>query len=102
MFTMGLDIGSHSTKCVILDDGQLLTYRSIETGSDSVKTAHAAVDAAVHRRIEFWGEFRIELPDVKTDHLKIEDSGRRPVEHPQQDRSASERLRLPSPTSPAR
>jgi predicted CoA-substrate-specific enzyme activase len=73
MLTMGLDIGSRSTKCVILDDGQLLTYGSIETGSDSVKTAHAAVDAAVHRRIEFWGEFRMKLPKAKTDHLKIKD-----------------------------
>jgi predicted CoA-substrate-specific enzyme activase len=70
---MGLDIGSRSTKCVILDDGQLLTYGSIETGSDSVTTAHAAVDAAVHRRIEFWGEFRMKLPKAKTDHLKIKD-----------------------------
>jgi len=73
MLTMGLDIGSRSTKCVILDDGQMLTYGTIETGSDSVKTAYAAVDAAVHRRIELWGEYRIELPDVRTDHLKIED-----------------------------
>ncbi len=73
MLTMGLDIGSRSTKCVILDDGQLLTYGTIETGSDSVKTAYAAVDAAVQRRIELWGDYRIELPDVKTDHLRIED-----------------------------
>jgi predicted CoA-substrate-specific enzyme activase len=73
MLTMGLDIGSRSTKCVILDDGKLLTYGVIETGSDSVKTTYAAVDAAVHRRIELWGEYRLELPDVKTDHLTIED-----------------------------
>jgi activator of 2-hydroxyglutaryl-CoA dehydratase len=58
---------------VILDDGQMLTYGVIETGSDSVKTTYAAVDAAVHRRIELWGEYRLELPDVKTDHLTIED-----------------------------
>ena len=73
MLTMGLDLGSRSTKCVILDDGEMLTYGVIETGSDSVQTSHAAVDAAVHRRIELWGEYRIKLPDVKTDHLTIED-----------------------------
>jgi predicted CoA-substrate-specific enzyme activase len=73
MLTMGLDIGSRSTKCVILDDGQMLTYGTIETGPESLKTSYAAVDSAVHRRIELWGEYRIKLPDVKTDHLKIED-----------------------------
>mgnify|MGYP000650326498 CR=1 FL=1 len=31
MLTMGIDVGSRSTKCVILDDGKLLTYGSIET-----------------------------------------------------------------------
>ena len=30
MLTMGLDIGSRSTQCVILEDGQLLTYGNIE------------------------------------------------------------------------
>jgi predicted CoA-substrate-specific enzyme activase len=73
MLTMGIDIGSRSTKCVILDDGHLLTYGVIETGSDSEKTAFAAVEAAVHRRIELWGEYRLQLPEVKTDHLKVED-----------------------------
>jgi len=73
MLTMGIDVGSRSTKCVILDDGEMLTYGVIETGADSVKTSQAAVDAAVHRRIELWGEYRIKLPDVKTDHLTIED-----------------------------
>jgi activator of 2-hydroxyglutaryl-CoA dehydratase len=28
---MGLDIGSRSAKCVILQDGQLLTYGQVET-----------------------------------------------------------------------
>jgi predicted CoA-substrate-specific enzyme activase len=73
MLTMGIDIGSRSSKCVILDDGQLLTYGSIETGPNIVKTAQAAVDAAVHRRTSLWGEYRMPLPDVKVDHLKIED-----------------------------
>jgi predicted CoA-substrate-specific enzyme activase len=73
MLTQGVDVGSRSAKCVILDDGQMLTYGTIETGSDSEKTAYAAVDAAVHRRIDLWGEYRLKLPDVKTDHLKIED-----------------------------
>jgi predicted CoA-substrate-specific enzyme activase len=31
------------------------------------------VDAAVHRRTSLWGEYRMPLPDVKVDHLKIED-----------------------------
>jgi predicted CoA-substrate-specific enzyme activase len=73
VLTMGLDIGSRSAQCVILEDGQLLTYGNIETGPESAKTAYAAVDAAVHRRFELWGENRMQTPDVKTDHLKIED-----------------------------
>ena len=73
MLTMGLDIGSRSAQCVVLEDGQLLTYGNVETGPESVKTAYAAVDAAVHRNGELWGEHRMPLPDVKTDHLKIED-----------------------------
>jgi predicted CoA-substrate-specific enzyme activase len=70
---MGIDVGSRSAKCAILDDGQLLTYGEIETGPDSARTAYAAVDAAVHRRSERWGEYRLPLPDVRTDHLAIED-----------------------------
>ena len=73
MLTMGLDIGSRSAQCVILEDGQLLTYGNIETGPESAKTAYAAVDAAVHRRGELWGENRLPMPEVKTDHLRIED-----------------------------
>jgi predicted CoA-substrate-specific enzyme activase len=73
MLTMGIDIGSRSSKCVILDDKKLLTYGSIETGPNILKTAHAVVDAAVHRRTSLWGEYRMPLPDVKVDHLKIED-----------------------------
>jgi predicted CoA-substrate-specific enzyme activase len=73
VLTMGIDIGSRSSKCVILDDGKLLTYGSIESGPNIVKTAQAVVDAAVHRRTSLWGEYRMPLPDVKVDHLKIED-----------------------------
>ena len=73
MLTMGIDIGSRSSKCVILEDGKLLTYGSIETGPNIVKTAQAVVEAAVHRRTGLWGEYRMPLPDVKVDHLKIED-----------------------------
>ncbi len=73
MLTMGLDIGSRSAQCVILEDGQLLTYGNIETGPESAKTAYAAVDAAVHRRCELWGGNRMPMPDIKTDHLRIED-----------------------------
>ena len=73
MLTMGIDIGSRSSKCVILDDGQLLTYGNIETGPDIVKTTHAVVQAAVQRETGLWGECRMPLPDVKVDHLKIDD-----------------------------
>jgi predicted CoA-substrate-specific enzyme activase len=73
MLMMGIDIGSRSAQCVILEDGQLLTYGNIETGPESAKTAYAAVDAAVHRRSELWGENRVQMPDIKTDHLRIED-----------------------------
>jgi predicted CoA-substrate-specific enzyme activase len=73
MMTMGIDVGSRSTKCVILEDGKLLTYGSIETGPNIVKTAQAAVDAAVNRRTGIWGDYRMDLPDVKVDHLKVED-----------------------------
>jgi predicted CoA-substrate-specific enzyme activase len=73
MLTMGLDIGSRSAQCVILEDGQLLTYGNIETGPESARTAYAAVEAAVHRRGGVWGENRMQMPDVKTDQLGIED-----------------------------
>jgi predicted CoA-substrate-specific enzyme activase len=73
MLTMGLDIGSRSAQCVILEDGRLLTYGNVETGPESVKTAYAAVDAAVHRKGDVWGEHRMPLPDVETDHLRIDD-----------------------------
>ncbi|HME33506.1 MAG TPA: acyl-CoA dehydratase activase [Terriglobales bacterium] len=73
MLTMGIDIGSRSTQCVILEDGELLSYGNVETGPESAKSAYAAVDAAVYRRGELWGENRMQLPDVKTDHLRIED-----------------------------
>lgn len=70
---MGLDIGSRSTQCAILEDGQLLTYSNIETGPEIAKTAYVAVDAAAHRRTDVWGENRLPLPDARTDHLGIED-----------------------------
>jgi predicted CoA-substrate-specific enzyme activase len=73
MLSMGIDIGSRSSKCVILEDGKLLTYGSIETGPNIIKTAQAVVEAAVHRRAGKWGEYRMPLPETKVDHLKIED-----------------------------
>jgi predicted CoA-substrate-specific enzyme activase len=73
MMTMGVDIGSRSSKCVILEDGKLLTYGTIETGPNITKTAQAVVDAAIHRRAGKWGEYRMPLPESKVDHLKIED-----------------------------
>jgi predicted CoA-substrate-specific enzyme activase len=73
MLTMGIDIGSRSSKCVILEDGKLLTYGTIETGPNITKTAQAVVEAAVLRRAGKWGEYRMPLPETKVDHLKIED-----------------------------
>jgi len=73
MLTMGIDIGSRSSKCVIFDDDQLLTYGTIETGPNITKTAEAVVDAAVHRQTGMWGEYRMPLPDEKVDHLKVDD-----------------------------
>jgi (R)-2-hydroxyacyl-CoA dehydratese activating ATPase len=73
MLTMGIDIGSRSSKCVILEDGKLLTYGTIETGPNIIKTAQAVVEAAVYRRAGKWGEYRMPLPETKVDHLKIED-----------------------------
>ncbi len=73
MLTMGIDIGSRSSKCVILEDRKLLTYGTIETGPNITKTAQAVVEAAVHRRAGKWGEYRMPLPETKVDHLKIED-----------------------------
>src|SRR5512137_2973881 len=70
---MGLDIGSRSAKCVILEDGQLLTYGQIETGPDSARTAYAVVDAAAHRSSEACGEGRLQLPSVRTDDLTVDD-----------------------------
>jgi len=73
MMTMGIDIGSRSSKCVILEDGKLLTYGTIETGPNIHKTAQAVVEAAVHRRAGKWGEYRMPLPETKVDHLKVGD-----------------------------
>jgi (R)-2-hydroxyacyl-CoA dehydratese activating ATPase len=73
MLTMGIDIGSRSSKCVVLEDGMLLTYGTIETGPNITKTAQAVVEAAIHRREGKWGEYRMPLPETKVDHLKIED-----------------------------
>jgi predicted CoA-substrate-specific enzyme activase len=73
VLTMGIDIGSRGAKCVILEDGRLLTYGTIETGPESAKTAYAVVDAAINRSGDLWGENRMQLPDVRTDHLRIGD-----------------------------
>jgi predicted CoA-substrate-specific enzyme activase len=73
VLTMGIDIGSRSAKCVILEDGQLLTYGQIETGPDSLETAYSVVAAAVDRRSGLWGETRLQLPDADTTLLRIED-----------------------------
>ena len=73
MLTMGIDIGSRSSKCVIMEDGKLLTYGTIESGPNILKTAQAVVDAAVNRTTSKWGDYRMPMPDVKVDHLKIED-----------------------------
>jgi predicted CoA-substrate-specific enzyme activase len=73
MLTMGIDIGSRSSKCVILEDGELLTYGTVETGPNISKTALAVVESAVQRQTAAWGAYRMPLPDVKVDHITIDD-----------------------------
>jgi activator of 2-hydroxyglutaryl-CoA dehydratase len=55
MLTMGIDIGSRSAKCVIMDDGQLLTYGRVETGPEGNTAAYATMNAAIHRHTEHRG-----------------------------------------------
>lgn len=57
---------------MILEDGKLLTYGTIETGPNIHKTALAVVEAAIQRRAGKWGEYRMPLPETKVDHLRIE------------------------------
>ena len=57
MLTMGIDIGSRSSKCVILDDGKLLTYGSIETGPGGKSMSFLVSKSTYrdfHARVEFW------------------------------------------------
>ena len=55
MLTMVIHIGSRSAKCVIMDDGQLLTYGRVETGPEGNTAAYATMDAAIHRHTEHRG-----------------------------------------------
>lgn len=73
MLTMGIDVGSRSTKCVILEDGQLLTYGSVETTPNAMRTAMAVFEAAKARSDGHWGAYRMALPNSRLDHLTIED-----------------------------
>ena len=43
MLTMEVDIASRSSKYMILEDGKLLTYGSIETDPNIIKTAQGVV-----------------------------------------------------------
>jgi len=51
----------------------LLTYGTTPTFPNIDKTTEAVVKAAVRLETGLWGEYRMPLPDVKVDHLKIED-----------------------------
>lgn len=47
IITAGIDVGSVSSQCVILTDGQLYAYGSLRTGSDSPSSAKRAMDFAL-------------------------------------------------------
>ena len=47
MFVAGIDIGSATSKVVILEDEKILTSSLIRTGADSAETAHQAMETAL-------------------------------------------------------
>jgi predicted CoA-substrate-specific enzyme activase len=47
MFVAGVDIGSSTSKVVILERGRLLAYSIVSTGADSVSSAQHALDSAL-------------------------------------------------------
>jgi len=49
MRTAGIDIGSVSSKAVILHDGEILSWSLIPTGPDSAETAKEATDIALQK-----------------------------------------------------
>lgn len=49
MITAGVDIGSTTSKAVILQDGRILSYSLISTGADSPGSARKAVDLALEK-----------------------------------------------------
>jgi hypothetical protein len=69
MLTMGTDI--ESRQVLTMDGGQLLTYGRMEMGPENTTAAYATIDVAIHRRTEHWGENRMQLPDVRTNHLTL-------------------------------
>jgi bzd-type benzoyl-CoA reductase Q subunit len=48
VITVGVDIGSVSSKCVVMVDGALYAYSSMRTGSDSPDSAWKVVNAALN------------------------------------------------------
>jgi len=59
MVTAGIDIGSSTSKSVILEDNRILAYSIISTGAESVGSAQRTMDEALS----------------KTDNLSLEDIG---------------------------
>ncbi len=59
MITAGIDIGSSTSKVVILEDNQVLSYSIIPTGAESAASAQRAMDEALRG----------------TNHLSLEDMG---------------------------
>ena len=47
MIFTGIDIGSRAAKCVIIDDKEIIGSTIQDTGPESVKTAHATIEAAM-------------------------------------------------------
>jgi hypothetical protein len=69
MLTMGTDI--ESRQVLTMDGGQLLTYGRMEMGPEGNTAAYATMDAAIHRHTEHRGQNRMQLPDVRTNHLTL-------------------------------
>lgn len=65
MLFAGIDIGSRSAQCVIMRDGEILSYGNIETGPESAKTAYEVFAAAAEGKTGLWGENRLKLPPLK-------------------------------------
>jgi benzoyl-CoA reductase subunit A len=77
--SVGVDVGSVSTQCVIMADGQILAYGNMRTGSDSPSSARKALNFALET---------LDMPEDRTDYCVGTGYGR--VHVPMADRSVTE------------